>query len=147
MNVARRPVVLLLVAVTLLTLGALALRAQYLRGPDGTLWANCGPYIVELAENLEPEHAYVIDPGFKFPRIGRSNLAVDRRLPEGLIGTAEYVYNRDVNGIYYINANLPAPQTAFTGVDARPRWTANRINNAPGNVITSAIVMKIARSP
>lgn len=37
MNVARRPVVLLLVAVTLLTLGALALRAQYLRGPDGTL--------------------------------------------------------------------------------------------------------------
>ena len=30
---------------------------------------------------------------------------------------------QDVNGIYYINANLPAAQTAFAGVDARPRWT------------------------
>ena len=34
-----------------------------------------------------------------------------------MIGTAEYIYNRDVNGVYYINANLPAPQTAFTGAD------------------------------
>jgi hypothetical protein len=48
----------------------------------------------------------------------------------------------DINGIYYINANLPAPQTAFTGVDARPRWTANRIYNAAPNVITRTIVMK-----
>jgi hypothetical protein len=37
MNVARRHAVLLLVTVALLTLGALAIRAQYLRGPDGTL--------------------------------------------------------------------------------------------------------------
>ena len=28
----------------------------------------------------------------------------------GWTGTAEFLYNRDVNGIYYINANLPAPQ-------------------------------------
>ena len=32
------------------------------------------------------------------------------------------MYAKDVNGIYYIDANLPAPQSAFTGVDARPRW-------------------------
>ena len=38
----------------------------------------------------------------------------------------EFLYNKDVNGIYYINANLPAAQTTFTGVDTRPRWTANR---------------------
>ena len=29
-------------------------------------------------------------------------------LPWGLVATAEYLYNRDINGIYYINANLPA---------------------------------------
>ncbi len=96
----------------------------------------------------------VTDTGFKFPQVWRNNIAVDHRLPGGVTGTAEFVYNRDVNGIYYINANLPAPQSAFTGVDNRPRWVGtacgsgtagpcvNRINNAAGNQITSAIVMK-----
>ena len=60
------------------------------------------------------------DSGFKFPQIWRSNLAVDRRVFMGWTGTAEYIYNRDVNGIYYINANLPAPQSSYTGVDTRP---------------------------
>lgn len=84
----------------------------------------------------------VTDPNFKFPQIWRTNLAVDHRLPWGVTGTVEFIYNKDVNGIYYINANLPAAQTSFTGVDNRPRWTANRINNTSPNVITNAMVIK-----
>jgi hypothetical protein len=96
----------------------------------------------------------VTDPDFKFPQVWRTNFAVDRRLPGGIVGTAEVLYNRDVNGIYYINANLPVAQSTFAGVDARPRWTGiacgagtagpcvNRINNAAGNQVTGAIVMK-----
>jgi hypothetical protein len=38
------------------------------------------------------------------------------------------LYTRDVNGIYYINANLPAAQTSLVGADNRPRWTSNRIH-------------------
>ena len=49
-------------------------------------------------------------------------------LPWGFIGTAEMIYDRDVNGIYYINANLPVAQASFVGPDTRPRWTSNRIN-------------------
>ena len=75
------------------------------------------------------------DPNFKFPRLWRSNLAVDRQLPWDVTGTAEFLYSKDVNGIAYINANLPTPQTAFTGVDARPRWTANRIYPAVSNAV------------
>jgi hypothetical protein len=82
------------------------------------------------------------DENFKFPQVWRTNLAVDHRLPWGITGTAEFIYNRDVNGIYYINANLPAAQTSFTGADNRPRWTSNRINNTPGNQVTNATVMK-----
>lgn len=67
------------------------------------------------------------DPSFRFPQLWRSNIAVDQRLPWGLTGTAEFLYSKDVNGIAYINANLPAAQTSFTGPDARPRWTSNRI--------------------
>ncbi|GAC1656571.1 MAG: carboxypeptidase regulatory-like domain-containing protein [Gemmatimonadaceae bacterium] len=79
------------------------------------------------------------NPDYKFPQLWRSNIAVDHKLPYGLIGTAEVLYSKDVNGIYYINANLSAPNTSFTGPDNRPRWTTgNRIN--PN--ITSAIVLK-----
>jgi hypothetical protein len=71
------------------------------------------------------------DPNFKFPQLWRSNIAVDQRLPWNLAGTAEFLYSKDVNGIAYINANLPAAPLAFTGADTRPRWTAttNRIDS------------------
>ena len=77
------------------------------------------------------------DPHFKFPQLWRTNVAIDQRF-WGLTGTLEYLYNRDVNGVYYINANLPAAQTSLAGADSRPRWTSNRIN---ANV-TNAIVLK-----
>ena len=78
----------------------------------------------------------VSEPDFKFPQVWRTDVGVDRRLPWGIIGTGEFLYSRDVNGMYYINANLPAPQSAFAGPDARPRWTSNRINgNVSSNIV------------
>ncbi|HXY39040.1 MAG TPA: carboxypeptidase regulatory-like domain-containing protein, partial [Vicinamibacteria bacterium] len=70
----------------------------------------------------------VTDSNFKFPQVWRSNVAVDRRLPWDLVATGEFIYSKDVNGISYINANLPAAQTSFVGPDTRPRWTSNKIN-------------------
>jgi hypothetical protein len=96
----------------------------------------------------------VTDPNFKFPQTWRNNIAVDRKLAWGLIGTGEFVYNKDVNGMAYFNANLPASQGAFTGPDSRPRWVGTtcasagqqngcvtRLNNAPGNQIIQNIVL------
>ncbi len=79
------------------------------------------------------------DPDFRFPQLWRTNLAVDQRLPWGLIGTAEFMYSRDVNGVYYINANLADPNTQFAGADDRPRWTSG--NRIVSNV-SSAVVLK-----
>ncbi len=78
------------------------------------------------------------EDAFKFPQLWRTNVAVDRRLPGGLTGTGEFIYGRDVNGIYYINANLPAAQTTLAGADSRPRWTNNRIHSQ----VQNAIVLK-----
>lgn len=81
------------------------------------------------------------EPGFKFPQLWRSSAGVDVRLPLGLVAGGEFIYNKDINGIYYINANLPVPTGAFTGPDNRPRWTgtnSNRINS----VVTNAVVLK-----
>ena len=74
----------------------------------------------------------VTDQDFKFPQVWRSNFAIDRKLPWNMVGTAEVIYNRDVNGMYYINANQTAPNSAFTGADSRVRWTTTSCNfNAP----------------
>ncbi len=78
------------------------------------------------------------NPNYKFPQIWRSDIGIDQKLPWGVIGTFEYLYSRDVNGQYYINANLPAAQTKYTGADQRPRWTSNRIQSN----ITAAYVLK-----
>ena len=96
----------------------------------------------------------VTDPDFKFPQIWRTNIGVDRKLPGGIIGTVDFIYGKDVNGAAYYNANLPVAQSAFTGVDDRPRWTGpscattpftspcvTRLNNVTGNQITNAIVL------
>jgi hypothetical protein len=83
----------------------------------------------------------VTDPNFKFPQTWRTNVAVDRKIGWGLIATGEYIYNRDVNGMNYINANLPAAQSAYQGPDGRPNWTSNRLNNAPGNQVVENIVL------
>jgi hypothetical protein len=112
----------------------------------------------------------VTDKSFRFPQTWRTNVGVDRKLPWGLVGTLDYIYNRDVNAPVYVNANLPAAEGAYTGVDNRPRWAATavgatpapgitvalpacaatgqvgacftRLNNATGNQITNAYVIK-----
>ncbi|MDD8017025.1 MAG: carboxypeptidase regulatory-like domain-containing protein [Bacteroidota bacterium] len=82
------------------------------------------------------------DPNFKFPQLWRSNIAVDQKLPFDLVGTAEFLYGRDVNGIYYINANLPKADTVFVGVDNRPRWKAGTNPDRINKNVPDAIVMK-----
>jgi hypothetical protein len=80
------------------------------------------------------------EPTFKFPQIWRTNVAIDHRLPGGIIATAEFLYNKDVNGVSYYNANLAPANGSFTGPDPRDRWVggnaATRINGKIDNAVT-----------
>lgn len=79
------------------------------------------------------------DPNFKFPQIWRTDIGVDHRLLFGFVGTGDFIYNRDINGIYYINANQTQPNSAFAGADTRPRWVgSNRIFSN----VQNAVVLK-----
>ncbi|HUG39874.1 MAG TPA: carboxypeptidase regulatory-like domain-containing protein [Longimicrobiales bacterium] len=71
-------------------------------------------------------------PDFRFPQLWRTNVAADQRLPFDLSGTLEFLYSKDVNGVSYYNANLTEPNTAFVGVDDRPRWTADNCPTISG---------------
>lgn len=93
--------------------------------------------------NGDPASAYELaftDLNFKFPQVWRTNLAVDHRIGDWT-ATAEFMYNKDVNGIYYINANLAEPNSAYSGPDQRPRWTSSGASRINPN-IQNAIVMK-----
>lgn len=81
------------------------------------------------------------EPTFKFPQLLRASMAIDVRLPFGLVAGAEFMGSKDVNGIYYINANLATPNSAFVGADNRPRYTTTAANRINAN-IDNAIVLK-----
>ncbi|MEI6739248.1 MAG: carboxypeptidase regulatory-like domain-containing protein [Gemmatimonadaceae bacterium] len=96
-----------------------------------------------------PAAAYeldVADPKYTFSQVWRTDIAVDHKLPFGFVGTLEALYNREMNGAYYINANLPAPVGNFTGADQRMRWnTANNANRINPN-ISAAFVLSNANT-
>ena len=67
----------------------------------------------------------VIDPDYKYPSLIRTNFAYDRELGVGgLVGTAEFLYSKNVHDIRYENLNLVPTGTR---PDNRPVYSRNRV--------------------
>ncbi|MEJ2006070.1 MAG: hypothetical protein P8X57_14160, partial [Cyclobacteriaceae bacterium] len=58
---------------------------------------------------------------FKLPQVFKLNLAVDQKLPWGMIGTLEGIYSKHINYLRYQNLNLkPSEFNLTAGPDDRP---------------------------
>lgn len=57
---------------------------------------------------------------FKYPQVLRTSLAVDQKLPWGLVGTAEFIFTKTMNNVFYQNLNLKKSTESFEGADNRP---------------------------
>ncbi|GAB2958170.1 carboxypeptidase regulatory-like domain-containing protein [Hymenobacter coalescens] len=76
----------------------------------------------------------VTDQDFKFPQVWRTNLAVDKELFGGIVGTLEAIYTKDVNAVYHQNVNLPQAVGTSKGADQRPIfYTFGTINTSGAN--------------
>jgi hypothetical protein len=94
----------------------------------------------------------ISDKNFKFPSNFRANVAVDHKLPFGIIGTLEGIYSKDINAVYYENIALPTTGTALEGSDNRIRYSSTSVypfiptaqggNTAANPNITDAILLK-----
>lgn len=67
------------------------------------------PASVPTAGTIVPGSVTAMDPNFKFPQSWKSSIAMDGRLPGGLIGTLEAIFNKDLNTAYFTNVNLQTP--------------------------------------
>ncbi|MEO9144659.1 MAG: TonB-dependent receptor [Ginsengibacter sp.] len=85
---------------------------------------------------------------FKYPQVFKSSIAVDQKLPGGIIVTTEFVYNKDINAINFENVNLPSTGTPLAGPDNRIVFSSTKINSGAGGAtvtnpnISNAILMK-----
>ncbi|MEO5903027.1 MAG: carboxypeptidase regulatory-like domain-containing protein [Gemmatimonadaceae bacterium] len=73
-----------------------------------------------------------MDPDFKWPQVFTTDLAVDQRLPWGMLGTLEMIYGKDLKGVYVRNDDLVKAKRTLP--DGRPYYggAGNNELNADG---------------
>jgi hypothetical protein len=81
------------------------------------------------------------DPNYKFPQVWKTNIAVDQKLPLGLIGSVEYLYNKNINAVHYYNANLKSPIGNFSGVDTRALYARTDVGVRVNNNVSMGAVL------
>ena len=81
----------------------------------------------------------LLDKDFKMPQVFRTNLAIDRQLPQGLIGTLEVLYSKNVSEVFFRNLNQGDPnnpgEPVGTTPDGRPDYGGSRVSTAFNSVI------------
>ena len=70
------------------------------------------------------------DASYRFPQVWKTNIAVDQKLPFGLVGSVDFLYNRFLNTALYFDANLEPATGKFTGPDTRDRFPGSGLTGA-----------------
>ncbi|MBD2699443.1 TonB-dependent receptor [Spirosoma sp. BT702] len=94
-----------------------------------------------VVSNVESITGYAVnatDQELRYPMVWKTNVAIDQRLPWGLIGTVEVIYNKTLQNLRYIDANLKAPTRQLTA-------TGDNRNLFPAAGVTGTAAINTAR--
>jgi hypothetical protein len=78
----------------------------------------------------------VADPNLKYPKIWRTNIAIDQKLPGGIVGTIEGAYTKDIRAIYHQNLVLSDGYTTLPGVEGQIQYDSK--NTTPAAAAATA---------
>jgi Carboxypeptidase regulatory-like domain len=79
---------------------------------------------------------------FKFPQVWKTSFAIDQKLPFGLLGTVEGLFNKNINEVFYYNANLADPVGNINNFgDNRPFYSGTDNGARVNNNVSNAIVL------
>ncbi len=81
----------------------------------------------------------ITDKDFKNPQVLRTNLALDRQLLAGLVGTVEFMYSKNINEVRFINLNIGDPNDPGAPLgetpDGRPDYQGSEVSSDFNTVI------------
>lgn len=81
-------------------------------GPNPNLYPSAPPVLTSSEDSTVLQQSNDLNAmveDFKWPQVWTSNIAVDHKLPWDILGTAEFIYSKDINAVFMRNPNLSAP--------------------------------------
>jgi hypothetical protein len=109
--------------------------------PEPLYWVTALPSDFPATPSSKaPGTIALIDEDFQMPQIWRTNIGADYKVPATpLVATFDFIYSKDINGVYQFNANRKqATQRLNYSGDYRSFW--NGSSNASYNPATGNIV-------
>ena len=94
------------------------------------------PATPPAAGSTVPSTVTAFAPDYKMPQSWKTSIAIDIKLPWGMVGTLEGIYNRDYNNTFSRNVNLvdPLPLNVAGYPDKRLFYPANSSTNPAHNI-------------
>lgn len=99
-------------------------------GPNPNLYPAAPPVLTSSKDSTVLQQTFDMNAmvdDFKWPQVWTSNIAVDHILPWNILGTAEFIYSKDINSVYMRNANLSAPTRTLA--DSRLYYGGGGLNS------------------
>ena len=95
-----------------LNIAGVRLRNQVVFNPDVTTQE---PGDIDLANPVPGGQIDLFAEDFRLPQVLKANIAVDQKLPWGLVGTIEVLVTKNINNIFYKSLNLRPSTESLEG--------------------------------